>query len=137
MAFNRWRTATPMADWRTFRVPFSSDNQLVYVGTLYLVQETWCMAFSGNFADAELIDTDIQDEWVGLYNCEKLLVDKSTETGSAFLVGDFVYVDHVTKLVHNTNAAGRTCIGICTEPAADDDVTVEIDLKGDSMTDQA
>lgn len=135
MAFNRWRTATPMADWRTFRVPFSSDNDAVYVGTLYLVQETWCMAFSGNFADTVLIAG--QDEWVGLYNCEKVLVDKGTDTGSAFLVGDFVYVDHVTKLVHTTNAAGRTCIGTCTEPAADCDSRVEIDLKGDSMTDQA
>lgn len=137
MAYNRFRTTTPQADWRSFRVPFSSDLQVIVVGQLYLVQDTWAMAFAGNFANGETIDTDEQDEWVGIYNCEKLLVDKSTETGSAFLVGDKVYVDHVNKTVHNTNAGGRTCIGTCTEAAADSDTVVEIDLKGDSMTDQA
>jgi predicted RecA/RadA family phage recombinase len=136
MAYNRFRTATPMADWRSFRVPFCTSTETVVVGTLYLVNDTWCMAFSGDYADGETIETDEHDEWVGIYNCEKLLVDKSTETGSAFLVGEKVYVDPATKLVHNANASGYVCIGICTEPADDDDERVEIDLKGDSMTDQ-
>jgi hypothetical protein len=140
MAYDRFRTATPMADWRSFVAPIISDDVDIIIGTLYLVQNTWGMAFNagpvGAYSVGDTIDTDVYDEYVLVYNAEKILVLKDTATGSGFEVGQKVYVNHVNSNVYNSNAVGRTCIGICTEAAADDDTTVEIDLKGDSMTDQ-
>lgn len=140
MAYNRLRTCTPEGDWRSFRSTVPSGATKV-IGTMYLIQDTWAMAFASedNSQGAEPVGTSIAagKEVVFIYNAEKIMVAKADGTGLVILVGDKVYLDHTTKELYVTNAAGRTCIGICTEDAIYSDTFVEIDLKGDSMTDQA
>ena len=131
--YGRIATETPDGDWRSFKHTIATGETFV-VGTLYLINDTWGMAYDYDFADAETI-TD--DEVVLIYNCEKIWVDKGTDSGDTFNPGDKVYVHHTTKLVSDTNSANHTCIGICVHPAVASDTKVLIDLKGDSMTDQA
>ena len=140
MAYNRFRTCTPEADWRSFRTEVPSGSTYE-IGQLQLVNDTWGQVLSSqdNSQGNEPVGTSIVagKAVAFVYNAEKILVEKADGTGLVINEGDKVYVDHTTREVYNTNAANRTCIGICTEPATWDDDLVEIDLKGDSMTDQA
>lgn len=111
------------------------------IGTLYLINsDSWAVAFSSedNSAGGEGVGDSIAagKDVVLVYNCDKIMVAKAAGTGTAISVLEKVYVDHAVKDVYNTNAGDRTCIGVATEPASDTATTVEIDLKGDSMTDQ-
>ena len=140
MATNRFRTCTPEGDWRSFRTTVPSGVTKV-IGTYYLINDTWAMCFASedNFEGGEPVGTGIAagKEVSMIYNAEKIMGPKSQDTGSAFLTGEFVYIDTTTKIIYNSNNAQRTCIGTCTEAASDSDDFVEFDLKGDSMTDQA
>ena len=140
MALDRFRTCTPEGDWRSFKYTIPSGVTKI-IGTYYIINNTWGMVLASedNFEGNEPVDTVIAAGKVisFIYNCEKILGPKSTDTGSAITVGEFVYIDTTTKIIYGTNAAGRTCIGTCVENAADADAWVEFDLKGDSMTDQA
>lgn len=134
------RTCTPEGDIRTFEFTIPSGATKI-IGTLYLINDTWAVVFASE-------DNHLGGEGVGdsiaagkkvamMYNCEKIMVAKAAGTGTAIVVGEKVYVDHAVKDVYNTNAGDRTCIGICVWAAADAATEVMIDLKGDSMTDQA
>lgn len=129
------RTAVPGGDWRSFK--FTVDVSAGLVGILdaaeddvlgarvsffYLVQDTVL---------AVLESADYDDEAVGIYHCEKILVPKMTESTDIFLPGDRVYWDPTTRLVTPDYNSGYYWIGIATEPADADDLYVEIDLKGD------
>ena len=133
------RTETPDGDIRSFRYTNGSGVSKL-VGTLYLIHDTWAIAFA---SDLNHLGNEGFGATMGpgrqvtmLYNVEKVMVAKAAGSGTAIAVGEKVYVDHVVKDVYNTNAGDRTCIGICTEAAAAAATQVEIDLKGDSMTDQ-
>jgi len=139
MAFNKLRTCTPEADWRTFKFTVPSGVTKV-IGTLYLINDTWAMVFASedNLQGGEPVGTSIAAGKVVLavYNAEKILVPKLSATGSAIEVGEKVYVSAAGNVSSTKDGTYDTCIGICTESALFDDTAVEIDLKGDSMTDQ-
>lgn len=129
------RTATPMADWRSFKwtvdvsagvlgIKDAADADAVgaRVSFLYLVQDT---------VGAQLESEDFGDEGVLIYHAEKILVPKMTESTDVFLPGDRVYWDPTTRLVTPTYDSAYYWIGIATEPAVAADLYVEIDLKGD------
>ena len=129
------RTATPMADWRSFKwtVDVSAGIKGIWdalqedtvgarVSFLYLVQDT---------VGAALESADFGDEAVHIYHCEKILVPKMTESTDVFLPGDRVYWDPTTRLVTPNYNSGYYWIGIATEPADADERYVEIDLKGE------
>ena len=75
-------------------------------------------------------DADVDEEYVLVYVCEKIMCTKIETAGSAFTVGDNVYFDAALATVTPTQAAGLWRIGVATEDAADDDDEVEIDLEG-------
>ena len=134
------RTCTPEGDYRSFEYTIESGVTKI-IGTLYIINDTWAITFASE-------DNHLGGESVGsiivagkkvtmIYNCEKIMVAKAAGSGTAISVGEKVYVDHAVKDVYNTNAVDRTCIGICVRCVGDDAEEVMIDLKGDSMTDQA
>lgn len=136
---NRFRTSTPMGDWRSFRFTHAETGVTYSLGELYLIQETVGLLFldiqyntDGSKADAEIT---LGDEGVLVYHIEKVIVDKLTGTGSAFLPGDKVFWSGVQGAsVTNTWQSGYYWIGICTQAASDTATQVEIDLKGDKAT---
>ena len=135
----RFRTSTPMGDWRSFRFTAAITGLTYCLGELYLIQETVGVLFldiqynaDGSKADAEI---ELGGEGVLVYHIEKMIVDKEVGTGSAFLPGDKVFWSGVAAAsVTNTWQSGYYWIGIATEPASDTATTVEIDLKGDKAT---
>jgi hypothetical protein len=128
------RTATPMADWRTFKYTCadSGGHESDYDGLnndaagarrpyLYLVQDTVGIA---------LYTIDVGEEGVLQYAAEKCVVCKKTASADFFLPGDRVYWDPTDRLVTPTYNSGFYWIGIATEPADVDELLVEIDLMG-------
>lgn len=129
------RTATPMADWRSFKFTVAVTDGVIgmkqvgidylnglYTSFLYLVEDTVL---------AVLESADYDEEAVGYYHAEKILVPKLRESTDIFLPGMRVYWDPTTRMVTPTYNSGYYWIGIATEPAAADDYAVEIDLKGE------
>ena len=129
------RTATPMADWRTFKftvdvsagvkgIKEAAEDDVLgsRVSFLYLVEDT---------VGGVIESADFGDEAVLFYHAEKIMVPKMTESTDIFLPGDRVYWDPTTRLVTPTYDSGYYWIGIATEPADADELYVEIDLKGD------
>ena len=136
----RFRTATPMGDWRSFKFTNETEETLAE-GDLCLINDT-CGVLLLNIqydADGCKKDKEIDDgeDGVLVYHIEKIIVDKVTTTGSAFEPGDKVYWsgtngDPVTP-THNAQTAPYW-IGICVEAALESDDEVMIDLKGDKIS---
>ena len=136
----RFRTATPMGDWRSFKFT-NSYHDTMEEGQLYFIEDTVGVLLldiqydsSGCKKDKEIEE---DDEGVHVYHIEKLIVDKVTTTGSAFLPGDKVYWsgtagDPVTPTYDAQTAP--YWIGICVQAAAETDDEVMIDLKGDKVS---
>lgn len=131
---NALRTATPMADWRSFRftcdesggmcgIKEAKDSDVLGARTSYLYQIQ-------DVVGAVLESVDVGEEGVLFYAAEKILVPKMTESTDIFLPGDRVYWDPVTRLVTPTYNSAYFWIGMCTEPADADELYVEIDLSG-------
>jgi len=128
------RTATPMADWRSFKFTCDLSAGMEGVATaqaadvagarhsyLYLVEDT---------VGALIEDADFGDEGVLWYHAEKIMVPKMIESTDIFLPGDRVYWDPTTRFVTPAATSGYYWIGIVTEAAAAADLRVEIDLCG-------
>lgn len=127
-----------MEDWRSFR--FTHDDEVAWeLGEIYLVGDTVGILFldiqyntDGSKKDAEIEEGD---EGVLVYHIEKVIVNKRAEQGDTFGVGDKVFWSGVQgSSVVNTWQSGYYWIGIASEPAAADDATLEMDLKGDKAT---
>ena len=127
-------------NYRSFLAGNVATGQLgtINCGDLLLVGQTWGMAFNALTPIGDPIP--VGEEVVLFYNCDKIMVHKTHGQGAAILVGWHVYVRPLTLDVYGAATKAdpsHTCIGTATEPAAADDIMVEIDLKGDSMTSQA
>jgi len=131
---NALRTATPMADWRSFKFTcdlsdgmdgikdaLAADAVGARVSYLYLVQDA---------VGAVQETVELGDEGVLYYAAEKIMVPKATASTDIFLPGDRVYWDPTTRLVTPTYDSAYYWIGMATEPAAAADLYVEIDLFG-------
>ncbi|MFX0092104.1 MAG: DUF2190 family protein [Candidatus Hodarchaeota archaeon] len=128
------RTATPMADWRTFRYTCDSsgghENDFDGLANdalgarrpyLYLVESTVGVALYtiANNADGIL-----------MYAAEKCIVLKKTGSGEIFTPGMRVYWDPADRLVTPVYNSGYYWIGICVQAADAGDLQVMIDLMG-------
>lgn len=127
-------------NYRSFLAPDVTTGQAgtINCGDLLLVEDTWGVAFNATVATGDAIP--VGSSVVLIYNCDKIMVVKTAGQGTAIPCGEHVYVVPTTLEVYGAATKADpadVCIGICTEPAVADDVLVEIDLKGDSMTDQA
>ena len=133
------RTATPMGKWASFKFPVTQSGG-VQNGQLLLVQETIAITFFGELlynAHGILLDPqiiDVGDECVGIYNAEKIRVPKHVGSGTGFLVGQKIYHSGIYGDPVEHHASGLYWIGICQQPADDDDEYVIIDFKGDKAT---
>ena len=122
---NALRTATPMADWRTFKFTSSGDKDGIKDATaagtsfLYLIEDTV----------GALLETTLDgEEGVLCYHAEKIMVHKIA--GTHFHVGERVYFDQTSRNVTPTYDSADLWIGIATEASAAADEFVEIDLCG-------
>lgn len=113
------RTNTPPGDWHSVKLTAGSGG--VTVGTLIKVQDVVGMVFNTAALD---------EEYVLIYECEKVMVPKAVGAGTAFTKCQHVYYDAALQTVTPIQAPGLWRIGTCTEDAADDDTDVEIDLEG-------
>jgi len=124
---DRVRTAAPPGDWRS--LPAVCENAAGHTRyDLVKVQDTVAMVYF----EATVV---LGATFYPIYHCEKIVVNKRTGVGMAFIAGDKVYWsgidgDAVTPVYRST----YYWIGIATEAAGVDDETVEIDLKGDKAT---
>jgi len=138
---NRFRTSTPMGDWRSFKFTHAEQAVIWYEGKLYKINDTVGMLFLDVQYDADGCKKEAKleygEEGVLVYHIEKVIVDKVHTTGDAFQVGDKVFWSGVSGdpvTPHFNSSDPPMWIGICTEPAGQLDTTVEIDLKGDKAT---
>ena len=125
---NALRTATPMGDWRSFRATAASAirgiKDAVAAGVPYLYRV-------GNTVGAALESAAIGADYVLVYHAEKIMVPKMTGAGQGFTgPGVRVWWDPTTRLASVNKVATYYLIGISTEPAANSDQFVEIDLDG-------
>ena len=125
---NALRTATPMGDWRSFKFTASTAitgaKAAIAAGGSYLYR-------IGNTVGAALESAAIGADYVLIYHAEKIMVPKMTGAGQGFTgPGVRVWFDPVTRLASVNKVATYYLIGISTEPAANDDQFVEIDLDG-------
>lgn len=129
------RTATPMADWRSFKFTCgvsagqegikdaqAADEAGDRHSYIYQVEDT---------VGALLESVDFGDEGVLVYHAEKIMVPKKDGSSEVFLPGMRVYWDPVDRLVSPTYGATWLWIGIATEPALAADLRVEINMVGD------
>ena len=125
---NMLRTATPMGDWRSFRATTASAitgaKDAIAAGGSYLYR-------IGNTVGAALESAAIGADYVLVYHAEKIMVPKMVGAGQGFTgPGVRVWWDPMTRLATVNKADPYYLIGISTEPAANDDQFVEIDLDG-------
>lgn len=135
----RFRTARPSGDIRTFQ--FEADLGITLTeGELYMIEDTVGVLLldiqydtDGSKKAKTIVD---DDDGVLVYHIEKIMVDKTVVSGSAFLPGDKVYWnDTQGDPVSNTYAGAYVrWIGVCVWPATDADTEVMIDLKGDKTS---
>ena len=137
------RTATPMADWRSFKFTHNVIEETLTEGKLYLIQDTCGVLFldiqytSAGCKKAKTIayDEDPSLEGVIFYHAEKIMVEKWTGAGRTFLPGDKVYWSGTQgDGVTNADQSGYYWIGICVRAAGASDDEVMIDLKGDKIS---
>jgi predicted RecA/RadA family phage recombinase len=126
---NVLRTATPMGDWRSFKFTCGDSGGWYGAKNAYRNGQSWLYVV-GDSVGALLEDAEFGEEGVLVYHAEKIIVPKETDSGSAFDVGDVVYMDPVSRLVTPAQVSAHYRIGICTEPALATDTLVEIDLDG-------
>jgi len=132
----RLRTATPMADWRSF--PFTvTDSAGHQDGDLVLVNDTVGFVHLGKPQldhDGCVKDPPYQlgDEALLIYHAEKCWLDKD---GNAALLGGRAYWSGVNgDPVTSVWQSGYYWIGIFVRAAAAGDAEVYVDLKGDKAT---
>lgn len=137
----RFRTATPMGDWRSFKFTMTEAGPWTE-GQLYIVQDTvgvLLLDIQYNADGSKKAKTIVVDEeGVLVYHIEKIIVDKVAGTGLAFLPGDDVFMDLAVQgsSVSPTDGGGTwRKIGICVQAAAELADEVMIDLKGDATED--
>ena len=122
---NALRTATPMADWRTFK--FTSDGDKNGIKDANAADESYLYLIEDTVG--ALLETTLDgEEGVLCYHAEKILVRKIA--GTHFHVGERVYFDQTSRNVTPTYDSADLWIGIATEAAAVADEFVEIDLNG-------
>ena len=126
---NALRTATPMGDWRSFKFTCLTSGGQLGIKDSWAAGEPW-LYLVGDTVGALLESADVGDEGVLVYHAEKILVVKGIDSADVFGVGDRVYWDPASRLVHPTYDSGHFWIGIATEPAAASEALVEIDLNG-------
>lgn len=130
-----FRTATPMADWRSFKFTHAIAGLTMTEGQIYMIQETvgiLLLNIQYTAAGCKKAKTIVEgDEGVLVYHIEKVIVDKLVKAGSVFLPGDKVYWSGVQgDPVHPFHRSADYWIGICVWPAGADDDEVMIDLNG-------
>jgi predicted RecA/RadA family phage recombinase len=118
-----------MGDWRSFKFTCITSGGLLGGKASWAAGEPW-LYLVGDSVGALLESADVGDEGVLIYHAEKILVVKGIDSGDVFGVGDVVYWDPATRLVHPGIDSGYYRIGIATEPAAASEALVEIDLDG-------
>lgn len=136
---SNFRTSTPMGDWRSFKFTHAEQGVTYEEGKLYKIGDTVGLLFldvlynsDGSKADPEI---EVGAEGVLVYHIEKVMVYKDAETGDDFGVGDKVYWSGVQGDPVTPNwTSGYYWIGICTRAALFNDAMVEIDLKGDKVS---
>jgi len=133
----RFRTATPMGDWRSFKFTMTAAGPWTE-GQLYLVENTvgvLLLDIQYTAAGCKKAKTIlITEEGVLVYHIEKIIVDKVTTSNTDFLPGDNVFWDAAVQgsPVSPVDGGGTWIkIGICVRAAAWTDDEVMIDLKGD------
>ena len=134
----RFRTATPPGDWRSFKFTMTEDGPWTE-GLIYLVQETvgvLLLDIQYTAAGCKKAKTIVvTEEGVLVYHIEKVIVNKVAETGLACLPGDKLYWSGVAGAgVTPTYVQGYYWIGICVRAAAELDTEVMMDLKGDKAS---
>lgn len=135
----RFRTSTPMGDWRSFKFTHDESGVTYSEGELYKIQDTIGVLFLDIQYDSEGNKKDktigIGDEGVLVYHIEKVIVDKEAGSGLAFSPGDKVYWSGVQGAgVTPVYQSGYYWIGIAVEAATAEATEVKIDLKGDKAT---
>jgi hypothetical protein len=88
-------------------------------GNFYLYEDTWGIAF---------VTTAATLSYTLVYRCPNIRVPKATGTGSAFAVGDPVYLNTTNSNVQK-NSTGGVLIGLCLVAATDAATTVWIDME--------
>jgi len=133
----RFRTATPMGDWRSFKFTMTEAGPWTE-GLLYLVQDTvglLLLDIQYTAAGCKKAKTIvITEEGVLVYHIEKVIVDKIAGTGLACLPGDNMFWNPAAQgsgVSPTDGGQGWIKIGICVRAAAALDDEVMIDLKGD------
>lgn len=131
------RTATPMADWRSFKFTHIIAGLTMAEGQLYRIQETIGVLFLDiqyTAAGCKKAKTIVAgDEGVLFYHAEKIMVDK--EAAAIFLPGDKVFWHGIQGgAVSKVKPSGGYWIGIAVAAAGVGDTDVKIDLKGDKAT---
>lgn len=136
----RFRTARPSGDIRTFQY-IADEGITEEEGLLYMINGTTVGVLlldiqynaDGSKADKEIVDGD---SGVLVYHIEKIMLDKITTTGSAFLPGDKIYWNDVQgdPVSPTYGGAYLRWIGTCVWPASDTDTQVMADLKGDKTS---
>ena len=120
------RTATPMGDWRSFKITVPSGG--MEIGKIYKVQDTYGVFFSQDGTDGDTIAEG--ESGYLIYEAEKIMVAKDT---NAINAGDIVYYNASAGTVSATNGGSDIAIGICVESASASDTQVMIDLDGRAM----
>jgi predicted RecA/RadA family phage recombinase len=123
------RTATPNGDWRSFKFICEVTAGLDGAASAWAAGAPW-LYLVGDSVGALLEDVAFGEEGVLVYQAEKIIVAKSTDTLDVFIPGDIVYWDPATRYVTAIPDTSYYRIGIATEPAIFSDTTVEIDLDG-------
>jgi hypothetical protein len=126
---NVLRTATPQADWRSFKFTCDESAGLLGVRNAWAAGAPWLYQIQDSVG-VLIEDADFGDEGVLWYGAEKIIVAKMVESTDIFLPGDAVYWDPTTRLVTPTLVSGYIKIGTCTEPAGATEQLVEMDLDG-------
>lgn len=135
---DRFKTATPMADWRTFKFTMTEDGPWTE-GLIYKVEDTIGVLFLpikyGSQGEKLAKTIVVTEEGVLVYHIEKMELTKVTGTGFSFLPGDKIYWSGVQGAsVTPTYQSGYYWIGICVWPAGESDTRVIADLKGDKAS---
>ena len=127
------RTATPMADWRSFKFTHAIPGLTMTEALIYQVQDTVGVLIldiqysTAGCKEAKTIEEG--DEGVLIYHAEKILLPK---IACAFSPGDVVYWTGVQGgFVTNVYSSGAIWIGICVQAAVAGDTYVKTDMKGE------